>query len=365
MTTAQAESFVGEAEIRLESDSPSYAVAASFIEDAIQVYFSISPHDRDIHNINLRLYELRTLLQEYGKRALDEMITIEYPEIDISDSVRFARNAVSGKPVRQALLTFANLHQIRAETLRKDAIENLSRFPVRSSIPKIVRTLDGRVSGRTPGISGMDPDEDGEVEVRAEMYRNHYMVLISVVVQALIIPALNVMNREHRISEVDLIELARQSPVVPLNREVLFGKALALGFNFDFAAALHLLVPLFEHLVRYHLKLANVVTTRLNDERVESECSFSTLVGFSEVEDIFGPDFVFELKALLCDPLGLNLRNDLAHGLVDDAQARSVFSVYVWWLSLKVAVNPFWSSLNKNMSGDKVEGRDAGCSTCD
>ena len=365
MITAQAESFVSEAKARLESDSPSHAIAASFIEDAIQAYFSISPQQRDVHNVNLRLHELRTLLQEYGKRALDEMITIEYPAIDVGDHIASARNAVSGKPVRQALLIFANLHHTRAEDLRKAAIESLSKFPVRSSIPKVVRTFEGRVSGRTPGISGTEPDEDDEVEIRAEMYRHHYMLLISIATQALMIPALNVINCEHRVSEADFIELARQSPIVPLSREVLFGKALAMGFNSDFAAALHLLVPLFEHLVRYHLKLANVVTTRLNEEKVESECSLSTLVGFPEVEDIFGIDFVFELKALLCDPLGLNLRNDLAHGLVDDGQAHSVFAAYVWWLSLRVVVNPFWNRLNRDEDGDGTATQDGDSSAED
>ena len=41
MTVAEAEAFVNEATARLSSDKPSYGVAASFLEDAVQVYRSI------------------------------------------------------------------------------------------------------------------------------------------------------------------------------------------------------------------------------------------------------------------------------------------------------------------------------------
>jgi hypothetical protein len=41
-----------------------------------------------------------------------------------------------------------------------------------------------------------------------------------------------------------------------------------------------------------------------------------------EIETIFGKDLSFEIKALFCDPFGPNLRNELAHGLLDYEEAR-------------------------------------------
>jgi hypothetical protein len=64
-----------------------------------------------------------------------------------------------------------------------------------------------------------------------------------------------------------------------------------------------------------------------------------------EVDQIFSPDIGFELRALLCDPLGPNLRNEIAHGLLDDDHIESMFSVYAWWLVLKLVFNTFWNSL--------------------
>jgi hypothetical protein len=45
-----------------------------------------------------------------------------------------------------------------------------------------------------------------------------------------------------------------------------------------------------------------------------------------------------ELEALLVVQGGVNLRNDTAHGLLDDEAAWSVHSMYVWWFCLRPVI---------------------------
>lgn len=355
MTVEEAEAFVKEATDRLSSDSPSHGVAAGFVEDAIQVYRTVPRIHRDRHDVEQRVRELRLRLSDYGNRALDEMATVSLPPIDVRDSIKQVRDAVSGKAVEEAIATFANLHQISAKKLREAAIESLSGSSIRALIPKVVTTSDGRVSIRTPGISGTTPSDQDELEIRAEMNRFHYGPLVSVAVQALILPALNVLTIEHRLREIDFIELARRSPIVPVGREVLFGKALAHGFNLDFATSLHLLTPQIENMVRFHLKVARVSTTHLDQDGIETENGLSTLVDLPQTTAIFGEDLTYEIKALFCDQLGPNLRNNVAHGLLDDQQAHSIDAIYAWWLALKLVFNTFWNSLNVDTESDQQE----------
>ena len=70
--------------------------------------------------------------------------------------------------------------------------------------------------------------------------------------------------------------------------------------------------------MRWHLKAAGIKTTNLDSDGIENENGLSTLMDLPEVTQIFGEDISFELKALFCDPFGPNLRNELAHGLLDD-----------------------------------------------
>ena len=161
------------------------------------------------------------------------MVTVKGDEINIGDSIQLARDAVSGKPVHDALKAFADLHRINVRDLREAALKNLSRSPFLASIPKVYSSHDGRVIARTPGIGGPAPSEDDEAEVLAQMNRVEYGTRVGITVQALILPALDVLTLEHRLRTADLIYLARRSPIVPIGREVLFGKALAHGFNRD------------------------------------------------------------------------------------------------------------------------------------
>ena len=283
------------------------------------------------------------------------MVTVSGVEIDLSDSIEQARDAVSGKSVEVALTTFANLHHIRVEKLRESAIKSLSRTPLLASIPKVYSSHDGRVIARTPGISGSAPSENDEAEILAQMNRFEYGTQVNVVVQALILPALNVLTLEHRLREIDFIEIARRSPIVPIGREVLFGKALAQGFNRDFATAIHLLAPQIEHMVRVQLKAAGVSTSHLDQDGIETENGLSTLIDLPQTKIIFGENLTYEIKTLFCDQLGPNLRNNIAHGLLDDRQAHSIDAIYAWWLTLKLVINTFWNSLGIYTSSEQPE----------
>ena len=162
--------------------------------------------------------------------------------------------------------------------------------------------------------------------------------------QAQILPALEILLLEHRVTKRDFMSISSQSPIIPSGRESLFAKALFLGYEQDFVGALHLLIPQIEHMVRWHLKAANVKTTNLDRDGIENENGLSSLVALPEVAEVFGADFAFEIDALFCDPFGPNLRNEIAHGLLDEAACNSVYSIYAWWLTLKLVFMAFWNT---------------------
>ena len=355
MTVAEAEAFVCDATARMSSDSPSHGVAASFVEDAIQVYRTVPRNQRGRHDVEQRIHELRLRLSEHGERAQEEMVTVRGDELDVGDTIQKARDRVRGKPVHDALKAFVDLHRISVRELREAAIKNLSHTPFLASIPKVYSSHDGRVIARTPGISGAVPSVDDEVEILGQMNRVEYPTRVGIIVQAMVLPALDVLTMEHRVRTMDLINLARLSPIVPIGREVLFGRALAHGFNRDFATSIHLLAPQIEHMVRVALKTAGVSTSHLDQDGIETENGLSTLVDLPQTKARFGEDVTYEIKALFCDQMGPNLRNNIAHGLLDDQQANSVETVYAWWLGLQLVFNTYWYSLDKEKTGDQQD----------
>ena len=348
MTVEVAEGWVKEAVARLSSDQPSHMVAASFYESAIKTYLAIPRSERATYRVDERIAELRRRLKESGEKSLDEMGVISIPGQDISQIVENARNAVRGKALDEALKAFVNLSRTNVKELRESTTELLHDSPLQALIPATVMSPDGRVIAKRPGMNlSTTPSDDDDKVIRSKMVEN-YCIHINLAVQGCIQPAQEILLLEHRLRRANFVNLARNSPIVPIGRELLFGKALFAGYDRDFVTALHILVPQIEHMVRYHLKQAGVQTTNIDSDGIENENGLSSLMGLPQTKEIFGEDMSFEISALFCDPFGPNLRNKLAHGLLDDRACYSPDVIYAWWLGLKLVFNTFWNALSNN-----------------
>ncbi|MCG5531461.1 DUF4209 domain-containing protein [Halorhodospira halochloris] len=355
-TIAEAEGWVKEARARVSGESPSHMAAATFYENAIQVYRTIPRSERAVYCVEERLDELRRCLSDAGERSIGEMGEVRSPGVDISELVENSRKAVRGKSPVEALKALCNLHAgYNIGSARENALERIRQHPIQSLFPAAVMSPDGRVIAKRPGASLSAGDSgDDEVVVRTELIRD-YGLWVGIVVQGDIWPGLETLRLEHRLHEADFVNLCGQSPIVPKDRARLFGKALFAGYEGDFVAAIHLLTPQIEHMVRHHLKIAGVKTTSLDKNGIEHEIGLSSLIEIPEVKKIFGEDLAFEFDALLCNSFGPNLRNEIAHGLLDDQSCESIYAIYAWWLGLRLTFNTFWNAIHRE-SQDSEEG---------
>ena len=353
MTVLVAEGWVKEAIARSASENSSHMVAANFYENAIQTFRTVPRSERSTYQVDKRISELRAHLNDSGERAIGEMGIIQGPAIDITKFVEQTRTLVSGKSAQEALLAFVELHRgVKEKELRESAIDKMRKHPLQSLFAVTMMSRDGRVIAKRPAMSlGANLTDDDEIAIKAEMIRD-YGYLVGIVVQANIWPALEVLLAEHRLREADFIELARQSPFIPKERENLFGKALFAGYERDFVTAIHLLIPQIEHLVRVHLKQAGAKTSNLDKDGIENENGMSTLMDLPEAEQIFGKDLAFEFDSLFCNPFGPNLRNELAHGLLDEDGCNSPSAIYAWWLILRLTIVAWWNSINPVPEGE-------------
>jgi len=355
MTICHAEAFVKEAIARTATEQPSNMVAASFYEKAIQILRTIPKADRPALKIEERIAELHKSLNEAGQLSLNEMGVISSEGIDITQMVEAAKSAVSEKTPIDALKAFANLSQgMRISEMQDSAIKQLKQYPLSSLFGGTYMSRDGRVIAKTNGID-FDTLDVNHPNVQATVMRNHGIHL-TLIVQGNVLPALEILHLEHRIREVDFLSIVKQSPIVPPGREALFAKGLYSGYDHDYVTALHLLSPQIENLVRYHLKNAGAKTSTLDSCGIENENGLSTLVALPEMKTVFGDDLTFEIKALFCDPLGANLRNELAHGLVDHNACNSLHGVYAWWLTLRLVFNTFWNAARQEREPGNTEG---------
>jgi hypothetical protein len=357
MTVAVAEGWVKEAIARASSDQPSHMVAASFYEKAIQIYRSIPRRLRSIHRGDERIAELLRHMNDAGENSRDELCVFKTSGVDISEIIENARESVAGKSVQDALFSFASIFQgARVDQVRTAGKKILQQSISRRLSGSTHRSRDGRVIAKQPAARFDNDPASDEPSLWATMVHD-YQIQINIVVQGCILPAHEVLLQEHRLREEYFIDLTSHSPIVPRGRERLFGKALYAGYDRDFTVAMHLLLPQIEHMVRFHLKSAGVKTTNLNIDGIENENGLSTLMDLAETKKVFGEDLSFEIKALLCDSLGPNLRNELAHGLLDDDSFHSTHAIYAWWMGLRLVFHTFQNAARNPKSTNSSEGR--------
>ena len=174
----------------------------------------------------------------------------------------------------------------------------------------------------------------------------HYSLATSVDAQVAVLPALRTIELEHKITEDDIFQICYHANLIPPNRAHLWAKGLLFGFSEDFFSAMHLLAPQIEHMVRFLLQSKGFMTTIMEDG-TECEIGLKALLKNDRISEVMSEDLQFELRALLIDPFGVNLRNQIAHGLVTDGYFNSSHPIYLWWLCLKFVIlsNPIFLKL--------------------
>ncbi|MDD9156293.1 DUF4209 domain-containing protein [Aliivibrio sp. S4TY2] len=329
-----ADSYENEGDNRLQRSA---MIANSFYEQSIEAYRKIPNKFREEHKIDDHISALRHKITSSGAKMLDELKTISFPMPDVTAIVEGSKLHVSGKvDTHKALLYFCGLNGAGRDmgTMQAEASKSLEASVFKSIISMVHTSRDGRVIGHTPAHDFESKEGKFNSVIKRQLVEN-YLFNMNFVTGTSILPALRQLLIEHHFSREYLESLCFHSPLVPYGRERNLGLALWLGFENDFSAAIHLLCPQIEHMVRIKLKEAGEHTTTL-EHGIEHEIGLSSLTEKGKFTEIFGEMTAFELTTIFTENLGCNFRNEVAHGLLSDNDGQSYYSVYAWWYVLRM-----------------------------
>ncbi|WP_442942153.1 DUF4209 domain-containing protein [Nostoc sp.] len=332
-----AETYIKEAEDSLTKHPQPYLKASDDLQKAFEAFEKLKSQGTEEEKAaaKARSEEVRKLLPQYQKQSLNELITIS-SQFNISTEVEQAKAYVKGKKFQDAILTLALLGiPSKVSHLRQKVQETawLSRFT-----PITIMNEMGKVVAR----QSSDPDE-AEKEIRFEMYRIavDYQKLHTL---AYIEPAREQINLEHNVQLKDLFAIVSNNPFVPPGREYQFAKGLYAGLIGDFFTSTHILIPQIENSIRYLLRRQGALPSKIDiDKGIEDERDLNTTLfprNYSEINSIFNEDALFDIQGLLIERSGSNLRNRMAHGLINDSEFNSPIMSYLWWVTLRLCCLP-------------------------
>ncbi|MFW8744724.1 DUF4209 domain-containing protein [Mesorhizobium japonicum] len=339
--------LLGEAE---QARSRSALIRASLLEEAFQKARRI-PRKYRSADLAEKLAALPSLIRKAGEDSLDEMTPHTSDAYDLSDTVRAVREAVRGKSVEDALAIATSFTPFSSFRKDKADAEKSLEGSILGAIGLVTMAGDGRKVNSS--------EVENFYDLPAAVWDRMHLLFdwrASAIVLGVVLPAMEVIQTEHRIMLPDLRYLVNQAAIIPPHVEELFSLGLAYGMRHEFPAALHLLVPQIEAMVRSHLRDAGVDTERIDmDTSVSNETGLSTLMKSKVADEIFGEDLAWEIRALLCGRIGPNLRNNVAHGLLPASSAGGTHSVYLWWLALRLVFIPYYHALREQEAEDDTE----------
>ena len=314
-------------------ENDSIASANYFYKLALQRYREI-PHS---YRKNLQ-ENYQDLIQEKitqsGLLIKDILQLVSIPGIDISEQQKQTINHVKDKQTAfESLLYFSGVPSCCFASVREITEKIIDNSFFLQLGGEISISPDGRKVSSIPPLNYGNREE---VIFQKSIKEFHMHMHLDVV--GCILPALNQIQKEHLFPKEFLIQLCKLSAIVPEKREILVANALYQGFEGDFGSAIHLLAPQVENMIRQLLKRKGLVTTHTDQKGIENEMGLSSLVSMNGAREILGDDLWFELQAVFTDSLSTNFRNEVGHGLLDDETSNSLYSVYAWWMVLRLVI---------------------------
>lgn len=332
-----AECLAQKAEGILAARGPSAAASAGhWMGKAFEALRQAKAPAERAHAAHLRLRELQ-------RQAVGEIQPIEFDpaeriagfrEFEAATQER-ARKAVSGCSFPEAVERLVGLTEPTDTGQLAEQVAKISEGSIHDKIGTTT-AIDG--TGKVLEI--LQPSEFGKADdagtLRRKMEQQASMLHWQTQVLWHIDPARRAIWAEHGIRGRDLYWLVTFNPFIPPGREGIYIRGLQAGFFGDWLEATHLLIPQLEESLRHFLRQRGVETSTMDASGVQAERDINILLGLPEVQTILGPDMLFDLRGILIDRFGLNLRNNLAHGLIDGEAFYQPAVAYLWWLILRL-----------------------------
>ncbi len=277
-----------------------------------------------------RAREYWALAAEWAGRAKD-------PEEQRSHLLAVAEAYVA--EALEALLVFANYPPVpTVARLRETSEEHAKQYLLMSLFPKVFFSTEGKVVARQASLASDDPSER-EAALRMEMLAlaaQYHDTLPQMIID----PMRRQILSDHPLAAGDLLPLLEFNQLVPRGRERLFADGLVAGFYGDPVQATHLLAPQVEHAIRVLLQRVGERVSGLDRYGLQPEFGLNKLLYLPRLKEVLGEDVVFALQGLTVEPAGGNIRNRMAHGLMNDGEFYAWPVMYLWWLTLRLCLLP-------------------------
>lgn len=259
------------------------------------------------YNLDKKANKLYVEISDLGRLTLKEMKPVEY-SIPIDDKVveSFLQEAVRGT-LQEAIVRYVVKYvPSRQEEIRRQK-EKAEKYPLMDMVATV--TIDS--SGNTINRIGVGKDAD-EQKLHHSMYENIKFAT------PLMHLHMGRLRQEKRLTMESLLELFDGSPLVTDDNRDFLVKGLEAYLNGENMVCCHVLIPLFEALLRRLMGMngASILCAQQDPKDGNRYLSLDGLLDSNVAKECLKEDLITYFRVLYVSPSGWNLRNLVSHGLL-------------------------------------------------
>lgn len=224
--------------------------------------------------------QCRKQIEEAQSHVLEEMQVIKTDPIDISSTVKEVQASIKeAANLQQAIIIFGNLVHIYS---KKELLKHVQDGGIFTSLfPSAKIDHKGRQVFSLPSLP-----LDGEIDLNDERVQLHMWdkarALQELNADIVLKYAYSELNKQFQYDEEDLSFLVNDNAAIPEGREKIIRKGLFLGLKGDFYAALHILLPQMENIIRYFVEVCGGKTYYIKQDGNVEDYVLGPLLDSSE-----------------------------------------------------------------------------------
>lgn len=281
----------------------SYAEKSSSIQAAgyIEELYHVFSHYRLHTEAKDLLIKLRETQKKTTKDFKKVTASVDIPNEQIE---QFVEKVLSGK-VEEIFIRILYAHVPSLKDTEEDLLKVAKEHPIKYLMKTGI--VDGK--GRTIAqVGSIDEDFEGHKALHFSNSIKFNGIGLHFVLRGAI--------KRNLFTTSSLMEFLSQSCVIADNRLSVIEKGINDFLNKNYVTSIHLLIPQFEEAIRNLIEIngGNIFAYRNGAFQLKT---FDHLLSDTIVKDVLGEDMSYYYRILFTDSRGWNLRNNIAHGMID------------------------------------------------
>lgn len=310
--------YVNVAEKNVQKDIQGAMRAESFFQKAINLYRN-NGASKEAEKTHKRLVEIQ-------KEIPKMMIPISV-ELNLKDIIENIKVNMEGLTFEESVLRLIQMIVFdKQEEIRDRVVKRCKEDPLSCLFGKKQINTQGQTIFSLPPLDIQNPEKDPRL---LELHMHQNVLKKQQFVGDIWIKNNLILMKDRFTIDNSMVEfLVKDNPIIPEGRERIFQSAIGMFLRGEYYEAMHIMAPQMENLFRNIAKEVGGLTVTLGNDGSSMEKALSSILSLPEMVECYDNDILFIFKGLLNEQAGANIRNEVAHGIIDEKTCSSGACLY-------------------------------------